>query len=156
MRILASLVLLALVQATARADVPADSAWTNELGSTLHVQTVDADGRISGYYINRAAGWGCKDYPYPVTGWTMAGTNTVVFSVKWTNAYADCYSLTSWTGFLSSDGSRITTLWQLVPDGASSTRDIIQGRDTFKRVRQLKTTLHPSSRKSWRRHASDD
>jgi hypothetical protein len=44
-----------------------------------------SEGRITGFYINRATGFHCIGSPYPVTGWVLDGTNTITFTVKWEN-----------------------------------------------------------------------
>jgi hypothetical protein len=111
-----------------------ESAWMNERGSTLYIEDVDSEGRIAGFYINRASGFNCIGTPYPVTGWVLEGTNTVTFTVKWENTVENCQSLTSWTGFFSSDGQTMTTLWQLVPNGATNPSQILTGSDSFTRV----------------------
>jgi hypothetical protein len=108
------------------------STWTNQRGSILHIDKVDSAGPITGYYINRAENFNCKDTRYPVTGW-IYGT-AITFTVKWENTKESCNSITAWTGFYYQ--GKITTLWQLVPDKAESTKQIIQGEDVFKRVKQ--------------------
>ena len=126
--------------AAAPASLPTDSLWMNQRGSTLHVY-VDTSGQVIGTYINRAPGFPhCANSPYRVRGWTLPGTNTVAFTVMWSNGQENCQSLTSWTGFLSPDGTTLTTLWQLVQNGTTSTSQIIQGQDVFTRVAQKTST----------------
>nr|7OUQ_A Chain A, wilavidin [Gammaproteobacteria bacterium]7OUQ_B Chain B, wilavidin [Gammaproteobacteria bacterium]7OUR_A Chain A, wilavidin [Gammaproteobacteria bacterium]7OUR_B Chain B, wilavidin [Gammaproteobacteria bacterium]7OUR_C Chain C, wilavidin [Gammaproteobacteria bacterium]7OUR_D Chain D, wilavidin [Gammaproteobacteria bacterium]7OUR_E Chain E, wilavidin [Gammaproteobacteria bacterium]7OUR_F Chain F, wilavidin [Gammaproteobacteria bacterium] len=115
--------------------VQALSAWTNQSGSTLYIQSVDPSGSLSGYYINRAAGYGCQNTPYPVTGWVY-GT-AITFTVLWENATESCNSITAWTGFYYQ--GQITTLWQLVINGSTSTGQIISGEDIFKPSQQKKS-----------------
>ena len=103
------------------------SAWTNQSGSTLYIQNIDPSGLVSGYYINRAQGYGCQNTPYMVTGWVY-GT-AITFTVKWENAIESCNSITSWTGLYYQ--GVITTLWQLVSNGATNKTQIIQGEDIF-------------------------
>ena len=107
--------------------------WQNQSGSYLVVSSVNSDGLINGQYWNYASGYNCIGTPYPVTGWQLPGTNTVTFTVKWDNNHENCYSLTAWTGF-TTGSTTITTLWQLVPNGAQNTGQILQGSDTFRRV----------------------
>lgn len=116
-----------------------ESTWQNQSGSTLSIEDVDSEGLITGYYINRASGFGCQNTPYPVTGWVLPGTNTITFTVKWENTTQNCQSLTAWTGFFSADGQTITTLWQLVVNGTTSTGQILKGSDTFTLVGQTVT-----------------
>ncbi|MGR6036117.1 MAG: avidin/streptavidin family protein [Candidatus Nitrosoglobus sp.] len=121
---------VALALNTQQQAVSSLSTWTNQSGSTLHIKSIDSKGQITGYYINRAKDYGCQDTPYPVTGWVYE--TAITFTVKWKNATESCNSITSWTGFYYQ--GVITTLWQLVPDGAKSTGEIKQGGDIFKRV----------------------
>lgn len=103
------------------------SAWTNQSGSTLYIDSVGSNGQITGHYINRAQGFGCQNTAYPVTGWVY-GT-AISFTVNWINAAESCNSITAWTGFYYQ--GKITTLWQLVINGSTSTSQIIQGQDIF-------------------------
>ncbi len=131
--------LLSISPALAK-DVPqgglqAPSAWTNQSGSTLYIENVGPSGDLSGYYINRAQGYACQNTPYPVTGW-IYGT-AITFTVTWQNATESCNSITSWTGFYYQ--GQITTLWQLVINGSTSTDQIITGEDIFQPSQQKKS-----------------
>lgn len=103
------------------------SAWTNQSGSTLYIDSIGSNGQLTGTYINRAQGYGCQNIAYPVTGWVY-GT-AITFTTTWQSAAESCNSITAWTGFLYQ--GQIQTLWQLVINGSSSTKQIIQGADTF-------------------------
>lgn len=113
------------------------TAWTNQSGSTLYIDAIDPTGKVTGHYINRASGFGCQNISYPVTGWTYY--NSITFTVKWQSSTESCNSITSWTGFYSN--GQISTLWQLVVNGSTSTGQILQGSDVF---RQSGVTNHPS------------
>jgi len=103
------------------------SAWTNQSGSTLYIDSVGSNGQLTGTYINRAQGYGCQNIAYPVIGWVY-GT-AITFTTIWQSTTESCNSITAWTGFLYQ--GQIQTLWQLVINGSSSTQQIIQGADTF-------------------------
>lgn len=106
------------------------SAWTNQSGSTLYLDAIDpSTGKITGHYINRAAGYGCQNISYPVTGW-IYGT-AITFTTNWESSTESCNSITSWTGFYSQKQNQILTLWQLVENGSVSTSQIVQGHDEF-------------------------
>lgn len=107
--------------------VQALSAWTNQSGSTLYIDAIDPSGKLTGHYINRAAGFSCQNIAYPVTGWVY-GT-AITFTTIWKSSTESCNSITAWTGFYSA--GKISTLWQLVINGSSSTKQIIQGSDVF-------------------------
>jgi hypothetical protein len=128
--IFAAVLVLAAVfisDANAADKLQALSAWTNESGSTLYINSIASNGQLSGTYINRAAGWGCQNTPYPVTGWVY-GT-AITFTVNWQNATESCNSITAWTGFYYQ--GKINTLWQLVVNNSTSTSQIYKGADTF-------------------------
>jgi hypothetical protein len=112
-------------------ELTAMSAWVNQEGSTLYINGISAQGELTGTYINRAAGYGCQNSPYPVNGWVY-GT-AISFSTKWQNSVESCNSITSWSGFYTNVGGqgKITTLWQLVINGTSSPSQIIKGQDVF-------------------------
>lgn len=103
------------------------SAWTNQSGSTLYIDTIGSNGLLTGTYINRASGYGCQNISYPVTGWVY-GT-AITFTTIWQSTTESCNSITAWTGFY--DQGKISTLWQLTINGSTSTSQIITGADTF-------------------------
>ena len=107
--------------------ISANTQWVNQLGSTLTITAIDSSGLLSGNYINKAAGYHCQDTAYPVTGW-VDGT-AITFNTLWINSTESCNSITAWTGFYYNN--EISTLWQLVKDGATSTSQISSGSDKF-------------------------
>ncbi|MBZ0092243.1 MAG: avidin/streptavidin family protein [Sulfuricellaceae bacterium] len=110
--------------------VQALSAWTNQSGSTLYIDAVNpSTGQLSGHYINRAQGYNCQNISYPVTGW-IYGT-AITFTTIWQSTTESCNSITAWTGFYYK--GQISTLWQLVINGSTSTGQIMQGSDVFTR-----------------------
>ena len=113
--------------------IPTPSAWDNQSGSTLTINSISSTGLITGTYTNRASGYGCQNIPYPVTGWAY-GT-AITFNTIWQNASASCSSITAWTGFLYQ--GKMSTLWSLTIDGSYSTAQIIPGNDTFRQVRKV-------------------
>ena len=104
------------------------SAWTNQSGSTLYINTIDSSGLLTGTFINRAAGYGCQNISYPVTGWVY-GT-AITFTTIWKSTTESCNSITAWTGFYYQ--GKITTVWQLTINNSTSMSQIIQGKDVFK------------------------
>ncbi len=104
------------------------SAWTNQSGSTLYIDTIGSNGLLTGTYINRAQGYGCQNISYPVTGWVY-GT-AITFNTIWQSTTESCNSITAWTGFYHQGA--ISTLWQLTINGSTSSSQILQGNDTFK------------------------
>jgi hypothetical protein len=114
--------------------VQAGSAWVNQLGSVLHIDSVGSNGQLTGTYVNKAPGFRCQGTPYPVAGWVY-GT-AITFTTRWQNPSESCNSITSWTGFYSQ--GQIKTLWQLVVNGSSNTGQILQGSDVFTPVTHKK------------------
>ena len=135
--------LLASFSATAEkmetVSITASTQWTNQLGSTLTITAIDSTGLLTGSYVNKAAGYPCKDTAYPVTGW-VDGT-AIVFNTLWINGIESCNSITSWTGFYYNN--EISTLWQLVEDGATATSQISSGNDTFTQKTSASVTAKP-------------
>jgi|TARA_B110000879_G_scaffold50622_1_gene71536 hypothetical protein len=113
--------------------VPVPSVWENQSGSSLQIETVGTDGLITGTYINRAAGYGCQNVSYPVTGWVY-GT-ALSFNTLWEAVSESCNSITAWAGFLYQ--GQISALWNLTINGSSSSSQILQGSDTFKQIQTV-------------------
>ncbi|MEM8960442.1 MAG: avidin/streptavidin family protein [Acidobacteriota bacterium] len=110
------------------------SAWDNDGGSTLHIDSIAADGQISGHYVNHAQGYRCQGTAYPVTGWWALDTNVVTFSVKWQNDHERCNSVTSWVGYFEAGCKRLVTSWFLVRDDADNRDDMLSGESVFIRI----------------------
>jgi len=114
------------------------SYWTNQSGSTMAL-TFDCNGsqpgvcQLSGVYVNNATGFNCQGTPYPLVGVYYINTQTVSWSVAWSNAFEDCASVTGWTGYLSFSSSslQLVTYWNLAYSTGGSGRAIMQGQDTF-------------------------
>lgn len=117
--------------------VSVSSTWKNQSGSTMMI-SVDSFGNVSGQYINRAAGTGCQNTPYPLVG--RVNNNFIAFSVAWNNATENCNSATGWAGYAQATGSdvQIVTNWNLAYEDPSGPR-IEQGSDTFTYVPQTMT-----------------
>jgi hypothetical protein len=110
--------------AVAQPSLAAASVWVNELGSKMTIQTVGADGLITGTYVT-AVGCGAGKIR-PLRGWYDNGA--ITFTVNW----QECNSLTSWTGNVAASGVAIVTLWQLTVSGPAQWNSITAGADTFK------------------------
>jgi hypothetical protein len=136
-RLLQILVVSLLFSTVSYADsgvvIPTPSAWDNQSGSTLTINSIDSTGLITGTYINRAPGYDCQNIAYPVTGWAY-GT-AITFNTIWQSGSESCNSITAWSGFLY--GGKMSTLWSLTINGSSSTSQILRGNDTFRQVRKL-------------------
>ena len=103
----------ATVSALAQSSLPVPSFWTNQRGSEMKLYSMDAQGNLSGVYINHAAGFSCQGTPYALTG--RAVGSSVSFTVVWSNSTADCHSKTVWHGHVH--GNTIPTRWLLIGVG---------------------------------------
>jgi hypothetical protein len=119
----------------ARADegssfLASSSSWINQSGSTMTL-VFGSGGSVTGSYINNAAGFACQGTPYPIAGWVLG--NFISIAVAWNNAYANCNSVTGWTGYAVQDGGSVAimTNWNLAYQGASGPA-IMAGQDVFK------------------------
>lgn len=84
--------------------------WVNQSGSVLLI-SMPAGGMFTGTYINNAAGTGCLGGSFPLTGRTTG--SHMAWSVAWTNATANCNSVTAWAGNFNSSTGVLTTKWSL-------------------------------------------
>jgi hypothetical protein len=80
----------------------ANSTWTNQVGSTLTIETIAPNGSFAGTYVNEAGDLACRDSPYRVSGWIDG--QKIAFSVRWANGKANCQAITSWSGFVGAKG----------------------------------------------------
>lgn len=112
-----------------------EGEWKNELGSTLKISSVGADGKLSGTYTSPS---GTSGSSAPMIGWTNSALparndnniKVVSFSVNW-GSYG---SVTSWSGACSLKGGTptISTIWNLVRSNSSYEWDhILTNTDTF-------------------------
>ena len=113
----------------------ASNTWKNQSGSTMTISFNAASQpgvyTVTGSYINNASGFGCQGTSYPLNGVFYAGNSTIAFSVAWSNAYADCASVTGWTGYYSPADGAIHTDWNLSYQNGSGQMVIQSGSDQF-------------------------
>ncbi len=113
--------------AQAQAKLTAGSSWVNELGSVLTINTVAANGLMTGTYVTKV---GCDaGRPQPMTGWYYGGSSggAITFSVNWQS----CNSVTSWSGQYNYSNNSFQTLWYLTAAAAPTWNGITAGTDTF-------------------------
>ncbi|MFQ1702155.1 avidin/streptavidin family protein [Loktanella agnita] len=89
---------------------------------------------VSGYYVNNTQGYNCQGTAYPITGIYYANTQTLSFSVAWSNSSEDCQSVTGWTGYVDYGATplQMVTNWNLAYESTGGSQ-IMQGQDTFTR-----------------------
>jgi hypothetical protein len=114
---------IALISTASADTLPAPSDWKNQRGSELHIDKVET-GKISGFFINHAADFDCKDAKEIVVGKVLDGGN-IIFGTT----FPACLTLVSWTG--SIQGNTITTNWLLYYVKGDGTFDTLQSSDVF-------------------------
>ena len=131
------------VSQTATAESPetrmlaATSSWVNQSGSVASLSFALSSQQpstyvVTGNYINNAPGFQCQGTPYPLSGVYYVNTQTISFSVAWSNSSEDCQSVTGWTGYFDLNQSPLIMItdWNLAYSGTNGTQ-ITQGSDTF-------------------------
>ena len=113
--------------AQAQTKLTAGTSWVNELGSVLTINSIGANGLMTGTYVTNV---GCgAGQPQPMTGWYYSGQTggAMTFTVNWQG----CNSLTSWSGQYNYSNANIQTLWYLAAAAAPAWNGINAGADTF-------------------------
>jgi Avidin family len=87
-----------------------NSTWTTPAGGRLTIESIAADGSFTGSFVSRGGDVACQNLPYHVSGWIDG--QKIAFSVRWTNATANCQAITTWSGFLDPKG--LQTQWVIV------------------------------------------
>ncbi|MEM8638721.1 MAG: avidin/streptavidin family protein [Cyanobacteria bacterium P01_G01_bin.54] len=117
--------------------------WINQGGSKMTLVLANCGVsqpivcQASGTYVNNEPGYKCQGSPYPLTGVYYINTQTISWSVAWSNGHDDCQSVTGWTGYLGSNSSgqlQFLTDWNLAYATSGGGRTIQQGKDTFTKV----------------------
>ena len=110
--------------------VSTTSTWVNQRGSKMTI-SVDADGNVTGSYVNNASGTLCQGTPYPLVG--RVDDNNIGFVVAWNNATENCNSVTAWGGYAQASATdiQIVTNWNIAYQNSSGSGSISQGSDTF-------------------------
>ncbi|MBL4892401.1 MAG: hypothetical protein JKX91_11395 [Rhizobiaceae bacterium] len=113
------------------------TSWVNQSGSVASISfaaapTQPATYIVSGHYVNNAAGYQCQGTAYPLNGIYYTNTQTISFSVAWSNSTENCQSVTGWTGYidLSTSPLKMITKWNLAYLNSGS-QQIFPGSDTF-------------------------
>lgn len=104
-----------------------NSAWTNELGSTLRL---DVNGnQLSGLYesiVGHATG------EYRLVGWISNNFEILSWTVLWQNKKIFSNSITSWNGIYNFTTDTIVADWILTENTGYSWNSTLIGQDIFK------------------------
>jgi hypothetical protein len=130
-RLVTALVFVVVTSVSALAQsLPLPSAWQNDRTSTMTLSKSTAAVNFTGWYCNRAQGFGCQCgnnvNRYKITG--QANGSAVNFTVVWNNGRENCHSKTVWTGTVV--GGNMWTNWTLYRQGQPP----IYGTDFFWRT----------------------
>ena len=112
------------------------SSWVNQSGSVASISFTNSSQPgtflVAGTYINNASGYRCQGTPYPLSGIYYANTQTISFSVSWSNSSEDCQSVTGWTGYINIAASPLImkTNWNIAYQTGNG-HAVSQGSDTF-------------------------
>ncbi len=105
------------------------SNWKNQRGSELSIAAVDAAGKLSGKFVNRAADFSCENETFDISG--QATLTRITFTVTWKNATANCNAITTWVGLVGK--SALATTWQHAYIDPKTNRIKVRwGRDVFR------------------------
>lgn len=131
--IITAIMYLAAGRATSQSLI---GSWKNQLGSTLHIETVnDSTGLVTGYYTSPegTSGERCNMQGWINSSSTRDGQHQVTpitFSVRW----GEYGSVTAWSGYyeLRNGEPAIFTVWHLVRSSVEfSYEHVIAGSDIF-------------------------
>ncbi len=117
-----------LAQPAGAQSPPVTGTWTNDHGSVLVIQSVGADGSVTGTYASNAPGYKCAGIAFPLLGW-MDGPR-ISYTVRWKNASVDCASITSWTGYFNEGRLGVEWVLSYEENGGSKVR---VGSDSYRR-----------------------
>lgn len=120
--------LCAVAQPTSAQSPSVTGTWANDHGSTLVIQSIGADGSVTGTYASSTPGYKCAGVAFPLVGW-MDGPR-ISYTVRWKNASVDCAQITSWTGYFN--GTRLGVEWVLSYDD-NGTPKVAAGSDSYTR-----------------------
>jgi hypothetical protein len=116
----------------AGAVAPAGAAvwtWTNEHQSILSVDSVTADGLLTGTFTNKAPKSCDINSPQPMTGWIGYGSTGI--AISFTVIFKGCDSITTWSGQVDPQTGNFTALWLLSLEMPIAWNGITANTDTF-------------------------
>ena len=102
------------------------TTWVND-HAQLVIQSVDAQGQLTGSYTNYGAGFGCAGKAFPVTGWIDG--DMVSFTVH-RKEPVNCTTIQAWTGFVR-DGQLLVDYLAVATE--SGRNGLIKGSDRYRR-----------------------
>ena len=102
------------------------TTWVNDHARFV-IQSIDADGRLSGTYENIGTNFSCTGQVFPVTGWVDG--ERISYAVRRKNP-GNCTSLEAWTGYVRGD-ELLVEFVAIFWDGTQNT--VLKGADRYRR-----------------------
>lgn len=123
-----ALALLVLPTAAGAQSLAPQTRWVNDHGSELVIQSIGADGRLTGTYSSNLPDYKCRNIAFPVVGWVDG--DRISYAMQARNGSANCGTMTSWTGYLQ--GGRLYAEWGLAYFDAGTKRPMLDhGTDIY-------------------------
>jgi hypothetical protein len=116
--------LLVLPIAARSQSLQPQTTWVNDHARFV-IQSIDADGKLTGTYENIGANFSCAGQAFPVTGW--ADGERISYAVR-RKSPGNCTSIEAWTGYVRG-GELLVEFYAVLWDG---TQDVVlKGTDRY-------------------------
>jgi hypothetical protein len=127
LRLIALCIGLFALPIAARSESPAaGTTWLND-HARFTIQSIDADGKLTGTYENIGANFACAGQQFPVTGWVDG--DRISYAVRRQNP-ANCTQLEAWTGYVH-EGELLVEFVAVFWDGTRNA--VLKGADRYRR-----------------------
>ena len=118
--------LLVLPIAARSQSLQPQTTWVNDHARFV-IQSIDADGKLSGTYENIGANFSCAGQAFPVTGWVDG--ERISYAVR-RKSPGNCTSIEAWTGYIRG-GELLVEFYAVLWDG---TQDVVlKGTDRYRK-----------------------
>ncbi len=118
--------LLALPAAVGAQSLAPRTIWINDHARFV-IESIDADGKLTGTYENFGPNFTCAGQVFPVTGWTDG--ERISYAVRRKNP-GNCSSVQGWTGYVR-DGELLVAFAAAFADGRQDV--VLKGEDRYRR-----------------------
>ena len=118
--------LLVLPIAARSQSLQPQTTWVNDHARFV-IQSIDADGKLTGTYENIGANFSCAGQAFPVTGWVDG--ERISYAVR-RKSPGNCTSIEAWTGYVRG-GELLVEFYAVLWDG---TQDVVlKGTDRYRK-----------------------
>jgi hypothetical protein len=118
--------LFALPAAAGAQSLAPQTIWINDHARFV-IESIDADGKLTGTYENFGPNFTCAGQVFPVTGWTDG--ERISYAVRRKNP-GNCSSVQGWTGYVR-DGELLVVFAAAFADGRQDV--VLKGEDRYRR-----------------------